>query len=95
MRGNTRFEIGAYLLYARKRMSSAQESKLPFFILIPFVVVVLALAYRAGAPTEPLMPGVGRPVVPVISAPVVVETPAVPTPPAALAPPAASTESWE
>ncbi|HVJ65068.1 MAG TPA: hypothetical protein VM901_07430 [Bdellovibrionota bacterium] len=72
-------------------MSSAQESKLPFIILIPFVLLVLAIAWQAGAPSTPQMPGVSLPVAPVVSAPVVAAPAAAPA--AGEAAPAAPTEA--
>jgi hypothetical protein len=61
-------------------MTSSQDSKIPFIILIPFVAVVLLFAFRSGAPKDPVMPGVVRPLAPVVVAPqVIAEEPATDT----------------
>jgi len=73
-------------------MSSAQESKLPFIILIPFALIVLAIAWQSGAPSAPQMPGVSLPVAPVVTAPVAAPA-AAPAPAATEAAPAAPTEA--
>lgn len=82
-------------------MSSGQESKIPFIILIPFVVVVFMLAMRSGAPSTPVMPGVVIAAAPVVVAPVA-EVKSVPSPETpAVAPAAPATteapaeESWK
>lgn len=81
-------------------MSSAQESKIPFIILIPFVIVVFMVAMHSGSPQKPDMPGVVIPAAPVfVPAAKVEPVPAAsPVAPQVSAPAEASApaeESWK